>query len=83
MPRSRVWPVIGSRWTLRVGSSRVNLARAAASLACSDLDRGSIVAMMTGSGNLMDSRTTGRLFRQRVSPVARFFIEPMAAMSPA
>ena len=83
IPRSRVWPVIGSWLTLMVGSSRTSLARVVASLAWSALVLGSIVAAMTGSGKRMDSRTIGWLLRQSVSPVEMFFIEPMAAMSPA
>ena len=53
------------------------------SLACSTRDLGSTVTEITGSGNLIDSRTIGRFLAQSVSPVDRFFIVPMAMMSPA
>ena len=59
IPQTSVWPVWGSVVTRIVGSSLPSLARAAWSLPCSTLHRGSTVTEMTGSGNVIDSRTIG------------------------
>ena len=49
----------GSVWTRNVGSSSASRWRAIASLSWSAFVLGSILTSMTGSGNVIDSRTTG------------------------
>ncbi len=83
MPDMMVWPVSSSTVTLKVGSSWASLARACESFSWSALVLGSIATDITGAGNTIDSKSTGALRSQRVSPV-RVFLRPTAAtMSPA
>ena len=83
MPEIRVWPVSGSVWTRKVGSSCISLPSAMPSFSWSALVLGSIETAITGSGKLIASSTTGCLGSQIVSPVVTFFRPTAAAMSPA
>ncbi len=69
MPLMMVWPVSSSSSTWKVGSSSASFWIAMDSFSWSDLVRGSIATLMTGSGKVMDSSTTCCAGSLRVSPV--------------
>ena len=59
MPRMMVWFVSGSVWTLNVGSSCMSFASATPIFSWSTFVFGSMATAMTGSGNVIVSRTIG------------------------
>ena len=69
MPAMIVWPVSSSRETWKVGSSSASFWMAVLSFSWSPLVRGSMATWITGSGKVIDSRTTGSAMAHRVSPV--------------
>ena len=83
MPAISVSPVSESVLTRNVGSSSDRRWRATPSLSWSAFVFGSILTSMTGSGNVIDSRTTGWSGSVRVSPVKVSLRPTAAAMSPA
>ena len=83
MPAMMVCPVSLSVYALNVGSSSASLDRAIPIFSCPALVLGSIATRITGSGNSMDSKNTGCLRSQRVSPVLVFRKPTAAAISPA
>ena len=78
MPAMIVWPVSSSRTPGRSGPLGELLDRVTPSFSWSPLVLGSMATWMTGSGKVIDSRTTGLLMSARVSPVVVPF-RPMAA----
>ena len=78
MPSMMVWPVSSSCWTWKVGSSSASFWIAVPSFSWSPLVFGSMATEMTGSGNVIDSRTTGFAGSHRVSPVV-VSLRPMNA----
>ena len=83
IPAMRVWPDSSSVWTRKVGSSSARRWSAIPSLSWSALVFGSIATSMTGSGNVIDSRTIGWSGSVSESPVKVFLRPTAAAMSPA
>ncbi len=83
MPSMTVWPVSSFVRTRKVGSSSASRPSAAPILSWSARVFGSIETEMTGSGNVIDSSTTGAAGSQSVSPVNVAFRPMTAAMSPA
>ena len=84
MPEMTVCPVSPSYATLNVGSSSAMLTSDSASLSWSALDLGSIATDTTGSGNVIDSRTTASPWLpQIVSPVVVSFSPTAATICPA
>lgn len=73
MPPMTVWPVSSSSSTENVGSSSASFWIAVPSFSWSDLVFGSMETWMTGSGNVIDSRTIGASCAHRVSPVVVSF----------
>src|SRR5580698_1729309 len=69
IPEMTVWPVSSSVRTRNVGSSSASFWRAMPILSCSALVFGSTATEMTGSGNVICSRTIGYFSSQSVSPV--------------
>ena len=83
MPAMIVWPVSASVRTRNVGSSSASFCSAMPSLSWSAFVLGSMATSMTGFGNFIASRMTGRSSSDSVSPV-RVSLRPIAAaMSPA
>ena len=78
MPAMMVWPVSSSCWTWKVGSSSASFWIAVPSFSWSPLVFGSMATRMTGSGNVIDSSTTGCGGSHRVSPVV-VSLRPMNA----
>jgi len=83
MPAMIVWPVSSSVRTWKVGSSSERRWIAVPSFSWSPLVLGSIATWMTGAGKFIDSRTTGCLSSQSVSPVVVSLRPMTATMSPA
>jgi hypothetical protein len=83
MPEMMVWPVSSSVRTWKVGSSSASRWMAVPSLSWSALVFGSIATLMTGAGNVIDSRMTGPDGAHRVSPVEVFFSPITATICPA
>ena len=83
MPEMTVWPVSGSDFTRKVGSSAISLARPWPSFSWSALVLGSMASEMTGCGKSIASSSTGCFSSQIVSPVVTLFRPTAAAMSPA
>ena len=78
MPLMMVWPVSSFCWTWKVGSSSASFWIAVPSFSWSPLVFGSMATSMTGSGNVIDSRTTWSVGSHRVSPVV-VSLRPMTA----
>ena len=68
---------------MNVGSSSASFARAIPIFSLLALSFGSIAISITGSGNSIDSNTTGCAGSQSVSPVDTSFNPTAAAISPA
>ena len=83
IPEMSVCPVSSSVRTRNVGSSSVRRWRPAPSLSWSPFVFGSIATEITGSGNVIDSRTIGAVSIASVSPVVVAFRPTTAAISPA
>ena len=83
MPAMMVWPVSLSVRTRKDGSSIASFCSEAPSLSWSALVFGSMAMSMTGSGNSIRSRMTGRPSSHSVSPVVTPLRPTSAAMSPA
>ena len=69
MPAMMVWPVSSSWLTWKVGSSSASFWIAVPSFSWSPLVLGSMATRSTGSGKVIDSRTTWSCGSHRVSPV--------------
>ena len=69
MPPITVWPVSTSWCTLKVGSSSASFWIDRLSFSWSLLVFGSMATSITGSGNVIDSRTTCLFGSHKVSPV--------------
>ena len=82
IPEITVWPVSLSTFTLKVGSSSLNLFIPFANWSWSPLETGSIDTETTGSGNSMDSKVTSP-FSDKVCPVLTSFNPITATISPA
>ena len=83
MPEMIVWPVSSSVRTWKVGSSSASRWMAMPSLSWSLLVLGSIATLMTGAGNVIDSRITGADGAASVSPVEVSFSPITATICPA
>ncbi|CAM5262910.1 hypothetical protein STENM36S_07331 [Streptomyces tendae] len=78
-----VWPVSSLVWTWKDGSSSARRWIATPSFSWSPFDLGSMATWMTGAGKSMDSRMTGFLSSDSVSPVVVCLRPMTATMSPA
>ena len=78
-----VCPVSSSVLTWKVGSSSASRWIAMPSLSWSPLVLGSIATLMTGAGNVIDSRITGLARSHSVSPVEVSFRPITATICPA
>ena len=83
MPEMMVWPVSSSVLTWKVGSSSASRWMAVPSLSWSPLVLGSIATLMTGAGNVIDSRMTCLVGSLSVSPVVVSFSPITATIWPA
>ncbi len=83
MPEMIVCPVSSSERTRKVGSSSERRVSPAVNLSWSAFDFGSTATAITGSGNVIDSRTIGLLSAESVSPVVVCLRPTPAAISPA
>ena len=83
MPAMIVCPVSSSVRTWKVGSSSASRWMAVPSLSWSPLVRGSIATLITGAGNVIDSRITGLAGSLSVSPVVVSFRPITATIWPA
>ena len=82
IPWMIVWPVSGSLWTRKVGSSWASFWSEPPSFSWSALVFGSMATAMTGSGNFIVSRMSACFSSVSVSPVEAFFSPTTPQISP-